>query len=62
VELATRFDRVARPALVYAILVATFAGAVYGETRWWTRVLFAVGWIAWAEGLRWYIRNVVNRE
>jgi hypothetical protein len=61
-ELGTRFDRVAKPALVYTILVATFAGAVYSETLWWARVLFIIGWIAFAEGLRWYMRNVVNRE
>ena len=61
-KLSTRFDRVAKRALVYMILVATFAGAVHQETRGWTRVFFVVGWIAWAEGLYWYIREVVCRR
>jgi hypothetical protein len=61
-ELATRFDRITKPTLVYTILLATFAGAIHGEARWWTRVLFAVGWIAFAEGMRWYMHNVANRD
>jgi hypothetical protein len=61
-QVTTRFDRIVKPMLVYMILIATFAGAVYGETRWWTRVLFAVGWSAFAEGLRWYMTNVVHGE
>jgi hypothetical protein len=61
-EPSAEFGRFARPALVYVVLLLVFVGAVYPERRWWTRVLFAAGWIAAAESLAWYVRKKVHRR